>query len=297
MIRIQRQYDTKGIPAGFRGVRRVAKQRLLLDVLHTGTTPDQLSFATSTWKPAKVSLKREAGGKCAYCEAPAAGRVSKETKNKGGLVAHCDVEHFRPKDLYWWLAHNFENYLHSCQVCNQSFKSNQFPAAVRLTAPFTVTGAETSAQLNAMADQMAPDPLNPTDRTAWEAVIAAENADLADPLHEDPEMLFKYHADSVVCEVSIKPRASFGRNHDRADATIKVLGLEREELRHARHDVYQTTNVLREVLADTGIKAATRTLVENELARLMAANQPFAGMVRYFVKQVWQLSILPASPS
>jgi uncharacterized protein (TIGR02646 family) len=38
-----------------------------------------------------------------------------------------DVEHFRPKATYWWLAYDFGNYLLSCRVCNSHCKGNKFP--------------------------------------------------------------------------------------------------------------------------------------------------------------------------
>lgn len=38
-----------------------------------------------------------------------------------------DVEHFRPKSYYWWLAYSFENYFLSCIACNRIFKREHFP--------------------------------------------------------------------------------------------------------------------------------------------------------------------------
>lgn len=64
------------------------------------------------------------GDKCCFCE----------TKISAG--SHGDVEHYRPKKGvtedpshggYWWLAYEPTNLLLSCQVCNQSYKGNQFP--------------------------------------------------------------------------------------------------------------------------------------------------------------------------
>ena len=49
-----------------------------------------LEFKSTVWKAGKPQLKRETGGKCAYCESPT------------DTVAHGDVEHFRPKSKYWW---------------------------------------------------------------------------------------------------------------------------------------------------------------------------------------------------
>jgi len=296
MIRIFRRYDAKSVPAGFRGAGRIAKQRLILDPLRAGAKPEDLVWDSKKWTSAKPALKRETSGKCAYCEAPAGGR-SKNDEEKGGLVAHCDVEHFRPKAIYWWLAHNFENYVYSCQICNQSFKSDLFPADNPLAAPITVTGGETDSELDGFADLMAPDPLSTKQRETWEKLILAEDAHLPDPLHEDPARLFKYVAEQTLGEVSMVPSASSGRDQVRAASTIKVLGLNREELRFARYDVYRTVQVLKDVLADSGIAPKTRDMVTGELSRLMLSDKPFAGMVRHFVTDVWKLGIIPAAPS
>lgn len=40
-----------------------------------------------------------------------------------------DVEHFRPKSRYWWLAYEFVNYLLSCAACNRNRKKEKFPLA------------------------------------------------------------------------------------------------------------------------------------------------------------------------
>ncbi len=38
-----------------------------------------------------------------------------------------DIEHFRPKEHYWWLAYDYHNYYICCDLCNSSFKRNKFP--------------------------------------------------------------------------------------------------------------------------------------------------------------------------
>lgn len=52
--------------------------------------------------------------KCAYCEC----RVTEE---------YNDVEHYRPKEHYYWLGHQWDNLLYSCNLCNRSFKKAAFP--------------------------------------------------------------------------------------------------------------------------------------------------------------------------
>ena len=52
--------------------------------------------------------------KCAYCECYM-------TK------AYNDVEHYRPKSHYYWLGHDWNNLLYSCNLCNRSLKNDSFP--------------------------------------------------------------------------------------------------------------------------------------------------------------------------
>jgi 5-methylcytosine-specific restriction endonuclease McrA len=93
-----------GVPKGLCGERRIDKN-LQLIVGHFG---GKVEFDAGHWKPGKKQLKAESFGKCAYCEAPTT------------VVAHGDVEHFRPKNVYWWLAYCYDNHLFACQICNQS---------------------------------------------------------------------------------------------------------------------------------------------------------------------------------
>lgn len=93
MIQLQRVRTAKAIPKAFRGPGRIESLLLLLEGRRAGA----LEFDAKVWKAAKNQLKKESCGKCAYCEAPTA------------VVAHGDVEHFRPKDLYWWLAYCYDN--------------------------------------------------------------------------------------------------------------------------------------------------------------------------------------------
>jgi len=40
-----------------------------------------------------------------------------------------DVDHYRPKskELYWWLAYEFSNYILLCSDCNRAYKRTKFP--------------------------------------------------------------------------------------------------------------------------------------------------------------------------
>ena len=104
MIRLTR--DRSKIPAAFRDQELIRKNQSLLDAKAAGIALNAAYWkGRDHWKKAKPRLKAESFGKCAYCDSPA------------GAVTHSDVEHFRPKSIYWWLAYCFDNYLYACQIC------------------------------------------------------------------------------------------------------------------------------------------------------------------------------------
>lgn len=71
----------------------------------------------SHWGNADVrgALYAMHGYACVYCQRELTG------SDRG------DVEHFRPKSWYWWLAYDFKNYLLSCTPCNRYYKKEKFP--------------------------------------------------------------------------------------------------------------------------------------------------------------------------
>jgi uncharacterized protein (TIGR02646 family) len=71
------------------------------------------------------------GRSCAYCDRELPGT------DRG------DVDHFRPKNVYWWLAYCFDNYLLSCSACNSAYKINRFP----ILSPGTPIEYATRAQI------------------------------------------------------------------------------------------------------------------------------------------------------
>jgi uncharacterized protein (TIGR02646 family) len=66
-------------------------------------------------KEVKDLLIRIQNDKCVYCE-------TKFTHDSPG-----DIEHFRPKSLYYWLAYDWKNLFLSCEECNRRYKKNNFP--------------------------------------------------------------------------------------------------------------------------------------------------------------------------
>ncbi len=71
------------------------------------------------------------GWVCAYCQRP----------------TDDDVDHFRPKSLYPWLAYSFSNYFLSCETCNRRCKKNKFPLAASAARATSASRVDREARL------------------------------------------------------------------------------------------------------------------------------------------------------
>lgn len=276
MIRLERIRTKKAIPDVFRGEKRIEKA---LTLLVEDGNPE---FDSGYWKKAKKQLKAETGGKCAYCEAPTA------------VVAHGDVEHFRPKSVYWWLAYCYDNYLFSCQICNQTFKGDHFPPPdnpLRMAAPKLAAGA-TEAEKREFVRRFAPDPLNPAEGLPldlFESACRAEGGLLVNPYYENPEVHFAWEADTALQEVTMRPRVNASAPFYKA--ALQFYGLNRAELLAERWKVFRMLEVFGKSFTSPDIDDALRQEVGDMLRAMMKGDAPFAGMCRYFIQHVWQLPL------
>jgi uncharacterized protein (TIGR02646 family) len=273
MIPLQRARAETSIPAKYRTPGKSLHELALMQLHLAGEAPD-----SSHWTGAKRSLKRETFGKCAYCEAPT------------DTVAHGDVEHFRPKSTYWWLAYCWDNWLFACQICNQSYKRDQFPVAGRRMEEWDIDGAD----LEAIAGSLAPCPLDGDaryDLAAYAQEVAAERADLLDPYREDPTAVIAWEADPIDRTVRIVAATKGAATRRRAEACVRVLGLNREELCRERWKTYRTLSVLAQAWKALPAGDPLRTETELALGSMLADDAGFAGMSRYFVRKVWKLPL------
>jgi hypothetical protein len=223
-------------------------------------------------------LEKETGEKCGYCEASAK------------AVCHCDVEHMRPKALYWWLALCFDNYVLGCQLCNQTYKGDQYPLDGPLLVGPNLTAQTTDAALEALANTFAPDPLddsNSLKRADFETQFADEHPGLINPYLDEPENLFVWQPDKDLSEVAIAPRVTSGHQRWRAQTTIDVLGLNREELRRLRWKAYRTIANLCKIYASGQLDGdpALKKETADTLKVSMDFDQFFAGLCRWTIRE------------
>lgn len=115
-------------------MRKITKSNAIPKTLQAAPVPTSPKEVKDFYKAddVRTQLWEDQHYKCAYCES----RISKEYK---------DVEHYRPKSKYYWLGHDWNNLLYSCEICNRSYKKTKFPLkneANRVTAPGCLDGEE-----------------------------------------------------------------------------------------------------------------------------------------------------------
>ena len=282
MTRIERLRTAAAIPPAFRGTGRVAKSLELIQKRAAGT----LEFNQTVWKAAKPQLKRETGGKCAYCESPT------------DTVAHGDVEHFRPKSKYWWLAYCYDNYLYACQICNQVHKGDEFPvhASTGMWTGPTLPVPPTPAAFATLADILIPDPLDLNAGHALADFLVAaegEKAGLVNPYVTDPDPLFKWVADDVLKVVKVAAASNHVASKRAFEAAEASYGLNREELKRNRWKTYAEFLVMKDALKAfeaAALEAALQQRIRDQIRAMTNVDAPYAGMVRYFAKE-FQLSL------
>lgn len=279
MIKLDRERTAQAIPKAFRGPGRIDKLVILVE----GKRQGNLKFDSDVWKAAKKQLKAETSGKCAYCEASTS------------VVAHGDVEHFRPKSKYWWLAYCYDNYLYSCQICNQQFKGDKFPfGGSTLTEPVLPDASIVQDALRTAVERFTPDPLNDAEGLAIADFLQAltdEEAHLPDPYVVDPEPFFKWEADRVQKRVSIAPRSNAVAVQKTFEAVRDFYGLNRDTLQSSRWAIYAPLETFRTVLLSGLLDAATEQVVVDMIKKMMGRDAEFAGMVRYFVRDEWGMQL------
>lgn len=276
MIALTRIRTAKAIPAVFRGAdKREMEKELLLGRLAFLNNPDEKqSFKSSYWKKAKKQLKKESKGKCAYCEA------------NTDVVAHGDVEHYRPKSIYWWLAYTYDNYLYACQICNQIYKNDHFPVGATIFPGPTVLQHMTAAQAEAIAGTISPDPIDTSLNYTLHQFTAFHTAELAyliNPYFDDPAAFFAYEADDVIEEVKVVPAKK--KYAPYVQAAEDYYGINRIELKNIRYSVYTKFRAFKLAYADL-TDTAIKKEVKKQIDDMLSDKYVFAGMNRYFDQHI-----------
>lgn len=272
MIALSRIRSILAINEAYRGARKKSKDKELMVAqrlfLNDPTKP--VVFKSAFWKNAKYQLKLESNGKCAYCEA--------DTQ----VVAHGDVEHYRPKSTYWWLAYTYDNYLFACQICNQTYKSDNFPIAGAIYPVPNLNPLSTDADIDFLCGKISPDPIDillDYQLTTYLNAHVAEKALLLNPYFDDPVQYIAYLCSDDKEEVAIVAAKDIAKPY--VKAMDDYYGINRIELKNLRYRVFTKFRILKKshsVMPDAGLKAEIKTQLDD----MLSDRYTFAGMNRYF---------------
>jgi hypothetical protein len=275
MIALVRERSAAAVPKDFYGEKRVAHNlELLRAMLAAGDAGKLSKWASDIWTKAKPQLLKESNGKCAYCESPTS------------VVVYGDVEHFRPKSKYWWLAYCYENYLPSCTVCNQRFKRDEFPLAANaktLAAPALKPGMS-EEQLKKLAQFMTCDAIADAEGMTMKKFSSAmqrEHALLLHPYFQKPEYYLAYQAVPETKEVLAVPRRKSAEPV--IEACDKLFGINRQELRDERYRHYATYIIYRQMLERVAIPdERLKQSIRDRIEEMKSGKLRYTGMIRYF---------------
>jgi uncharacterized protein (TIGR02646 family) len=229
----------------------------------------------------KDKLKTIFNGKCAYCD-------SNITHITAG-----DIEHFRPKSAYWWLACDWNNLLFACENCNRTSKNDAFPL---LTLTKTACKHDT------------PETLEKEDK---------EERLLLNPCVEDPEKFFEYDEKTGFINPKKKQEEDL-KNWEMAGKSIEIYKLQRWELVLEREKLLillfaQLDYAKKEIenynkrinFTSTTVKEHFEQRVieermKEEIKKLLEFNnptRPYLGIVRQVLRKFFQENGLPLHSS
>ena len=273
MIQLERVRTEQAIPSRFRGEKLKNLSRELVDNRKAFLqNPDgkKQSFP-SKWGVAKDQLLAETHDKCGYCESPTA------------VVAYGDVEHYRPKSVYWWQAYCVDNYVASCTLCNGRFKGAKFPRTGRKWPSPPVKSNSTEQKLVTIAETLVPDPLDSVAVAAFIGRHQSEQANIPNPYLEDPASLFAWLADAIEETVTLIPVAGNKRSSVVVKAVEEALGLNREQLLTERYTRFKEFYRYKFALEHRASLSAEMIEVFTEgVAELVEPAAGYAGMMRFF---------------
>jgi uncharacterized protein (TIGR02646 family) len=194
--------------------------------------------------------------KCAFCECSIR------------LGAHYDVEHFRPKKIYYWLGYEWTSLLISCHKCNRDHKGSKFPLFKEQnriqTPPIDATGH-----------------LNKADCHILSTVLSNEEPLLLHPALDDPKNHLNFLKSGEVEGLTPKGIES-----------IQVYGLNREELViHRKNIIAKIRNFILYPLKFGGEmtekemrKRVHEAISTKILEKMVDSKTPFIG----FMMAIWE---------
>ena len=187
-----------------------------------------------------------------------------------------------PPQVHAAVHNSGDNYLASCQLCNQKFKKAKFPIAnAKLSGP-VVRSNSSDQNLLGKIGTLGPVPTDQAQVDAFQALHNQERPLLLNPYFDKPDLFYAWEADDTLREVRLVPTNPQATGF--VQAANDDFGLDRPQLRRSRFLQFMIYRTLRRALADPGISAATRQELQETIGEMASDGSPYAGLIRFFDK-------------
>jgi len=197
------------------------------------------------YKKVKTDLEKIYNKKCAYCESNIC------------AVSYSHIEHYRPKNEYYWLVYSWDNLLLACQICNTN-KGEKF---------------ETNETKIIYKKQF----LNDLHDKAYD-FNEIEKPQLINPeLEEDLDNHFTFNLKAEIIAKS-----------ERMKYTIEVCELNRADLVAARIEIW---NELKFINTLTSSKIEAKQKIISLLKRKLDNNYEFIAWKKFLLKTILNLNL------
>jgi uncharacterized protein (TIGR02646 family) len=247
MIKIEKDLSTVPLPLQFPTNHRSSEtvQNARKKVVEAGIYPRNKSTINKYYKsePIKSALFTIYHGKCAFCEQ---------------RVERFQVEHFRPKSSYFWLAFSWDNLLYACPDCN-GYKSDSFDLFQnKATIPSNFNEINTISQ-------------------TYDAI---EEPKLVNPERENVEHLLLFQRDGLIFSENI-----------RVKYTISICKIDRDYLNDYRKKILddfekEIQSEMAENQTKIELKLAIDTLIRRFIRKSTVSNNEFIAFRRFASKNL-----------
>lgn len=224
-----------------------------LDVINRGSYIDEANF-NSRYKESdiKLALNNIYNNKCAFCEY---------------LIEQPQVEHYRPKSKYHWLAFSWDNLLLACAACNQG-KGVHF--ALRSNKITFINNEANIRSINISS-------------TTYDVI---EQPLMINPEVTDPEGL-----------ISFQKNGAISSEDERFAYTIEKCSIDRSHLNDQRRKLLEDFDRdIQSILVENNNvmeqRIAIETIVKKFLRDSKDVKLPFLAFRRYAIKDQWLNDII-----
>jgi len=194
MIQVENYFDQ--IPERLKVQQKQVEKQLL----------EEKKIEKGCWKNVKTELLAFFHNKCAYCET--------------SLISPESIDHFRPKakDKYYWLAHEWTNFLPCCKKCQDAKKDDFFAENPNLELPLLENGGLDYEKCRADSDY-----------------LLRENALILHPVLDNPNEHLSVEILDYYKQGRLNPKTAKG------EITIQICKLNEGDLVGKRREIIRNT--------------------------------------------------------